>query len=66
MAWTKITKEVDSGVTGTGFLNAPGFMAQGFLSSPTGSAWTKLTKPTDSWSKVTKPTDTWNTLSRAT
>ena len=52
--WTKIVKEEDSGSTGTGFLNSPGFLSQGFLSSPTGSLWTKQAKTDDTWTKQTK------------
>ena len=51
--WTKQTRELDYG---TGFLNSPGFLSQGFLSTPSSSQWTKQTKPTDSWSTVTRAT----------
>jgi hypothetical protein len=55
--WIKITKDVDSGVSGTGFLVEPGFLVNPFLSTPTGSAWTKITKDTIGlWSKLEKET----------
>ena len=52
--WTKQTKATDTGESGTGFMNSPGFMAQGFLSSPTGSLWTKQAKTSDTWTKQEK------------
>ena len=50
MAWTKISKKLDSGETMYWGASAWG-------SSPwggTGSLWTKQSKPTDTWTKLTK------------
>ena len=54
--WTNLSKVTDSGETGAGFLTSPGFMAQGFLSGPTGSSWTKQTKDTETWNTLAKVT----------
>ena len=55
MTWTKQTKASDSSGSGTGFLVDPGFLAQGFLSSPGGdSIWSKQIKVSDTWTKQEK------------
>ena len=66
MTWTKQTKANDSSGSGTGFLVDPGFLAQGFLSSPDGdSIWTKRAKASDLWTKQLSVSDSWTKQAKA-
>jgi len=54
MSWTKQTKATN---TSQGFLEEPGFLVSGFLSSVSG--WTDKTKAADSWVSVSGASDSW-------